>query len=90
MFFDEADALGNRGSLAQVGPGGPGGRGMTPFSTSCHGAAYLAEDTRWMLAKNAMQNQLGDSFVAGAGMNGGGGGGGMGTLQALLTELSGL
>jgi cell division protease FtsH len=90
VFFDEADSLGNRGSLAQVGPGGPTGRGMTPFTMSCHGAAYLAEDTRWMLAKNAMQNQLGDSFVAGAGMNGGGGGGGMGTLQALLTELSGL
>jgi len=87
VFFDEADSLGNRGMLAQVGPGGPTGRGMTPFNTSCHGAAYLAEDTRWMLAKNAM----GDQFVAGAGMNGmGGGGGGMGTLQALLTELSGL
>ncbi|HEY7102668.1 MAG TPA: AAA family ATPase [Mycobacteriales bacterium] len=86
VFFDEADSLGNRGSLAQVGPGGPTGRGMTPFDTSCHGAAYLAEDTRWMLAKNAM----GDAFVAGAGMNGMGGGGGMGTLQALLTELSGL
>ena len=86
VFFDEADSLGNRGSLAQIGPGGQGGRGMTPFNTSCHGAAYLAEDTRWMLAKNAM----GDQFVAGAGMNGGGGGGGMGTLQALLTELSGL
>jgi cell division protease FtsH len=86
VFFDEADSLGNRGSLAQVGPGGPTGRGMTPFTTSCHGVAYLAEDTRWMLAKNAMTEQ----FVAGAGMNGGMGGGGMGTLQALLTELSGL
>jgi cell division protease FtsH len=86
VFFDEADALGNRGSLAQVGPGGPTGRGMTPFNTSCHGTAYLAEDTRWMLARNAMQEQ----FVAGAGMGGMGGGGGMGTLQALLTELSGL
>jgi ATP-dependent Zn protease len=86
VFFDEADSLGNRGTVAQIGPGGQGGRGMTPFNTSCHGAAYLAEDTRWMLAKNAMQDQ----FIAGAGMNGGGGGGGMGTLQALLTELSGL
>jgi ATP-dependent Zn protease len=86
VFFDEADSLGNRGSLAQVGPGGPTGRGMTPFNTSCHGTAYLAEDTRWMLAKNALQQE---QFVAGAGMNGGGGGG-MGTLQALLTELSGL
>jgi hypothetical protein len=63
---------------------------MTPFNTSCHGAAYLAEDTRWMLARSAMQDGYGDAFIAGAGMNGGGGGGGMGTLQALLTELSGL
>jgi cell division protease FtsH len=86
VFFDEADSLGNRGSLAQVGPGGPTGRGMSPFNTSCHGTAYLAEDTRWLLAQNAMADQ----FIAGAGMNGGGGGGGMGTLQALLTELSGL
>jgi cell division protease FtsH len=90
VFFDEADSLGNRGSLAQVGPGGPTGRGMTPFNTSCHGPAYLAEDTRWMLARSAMQDGYGDAFIAGAGMNGGGGGGGMGTLQALLTELSGL
>jgi cell division protease FtsH len=85
VFFDEADSLGNRGSLAQIGPGGQSGRGMTPFNTSCHGAAYLAEDTRWMLARSAMNDQ----FVAGAGMGGGMGGGG-GTLQALLTELSGL
>jgi cell division protease FtsH len=86
VFFDEADSLGNRGSLAQIGPGGPTGRGMTPFTTACHGTAYLAEDTRWLLARNAMHDQ----FVAGAGMGGGMGGGGGGTLQALLTELSGL
>ena len=46
VFFDEADSLGNRGMPAQVGPGGPTGRWMTPFNTSCHGTAYLADDTR--------------------------------------------
>lgn len=87
VFFDEADALGNRGALAQTGPGG-GPRGMAaPFQTSgCHGFSYLSGDTRSLLTREAMQS---DGFVMGGGM-GGGGGGGMGTLQALLTELSGL
>lgn len=87
VFFDEADALGNRGALAQTGPGG-GPRGMAaPFQTSgCHGFSYLSGDTRSLLTRSAMQS---NGFVMGGGM-GGGGGGGMGTLQALLTELSGL
>ncbi|OJY40992.1 MAG: ATPase [Pseudonocardia sp. 73-21] len=87
VFFDEADALGNRGALAQTGPGG-GPRGMAaPFqSAGCHGFSYLSGDTRSLLTREAMQQ---DGFVMGGGMNGGGGGG-MGTLQALLTELSGL
>ncbi len=87
VFFDEADALGNRGALAQTGPGG-GPRGMAaPFqSGGCHGFSYLSGDTRSLLTREAMQS---DGFVMGGGM-GGGGGGGMGTLQALLTELSGL
>ncbi len=90
VFFDEADALGNRGMLAQTGPGG--GRGMgaaAPFQTAgCHGFSYLSGDTRSLLTRSAMQEGQ-DGFVMGGGMNGGGGGGG-GTLQALLTELSGL
>ena len=90
VFFDEADALGNRGALAQTGPGG--GRGMgasAPFQTAgCHGFSYLSGDTRSLLTRSAMQDGQ-DGFVMGGGM-GGGGGGGMGTLQALLTELSGL
>jgi len=87
VVFDEADALGNRGALAQTGPGG-GPRGMAaPFQTSgCHGFSYLSGDTRSLLTRSAMQS---NGFVMGGGM-GGGGGGGMGTLQALLTELSGL
>ena len=62
----------------------------------CHGFSYLSHDTQWMLAKNAMESAIADEpdtrrnrQMIGGMMNGGGGGG-MGTLQALLTELSGL
>jgi cell division protease FtsH len=94
VFFDEADALGSRGALAQVGPGA--GRYAAPYHAGgCHGFSYLSEDSRWMLTKDSMGSgaEPADTgrnrFVAGAGM-GGMGGGGMGTLQALLAELSGL
>lgn len=92
VFFDEADSLGNRGSLANVGPGGV--RGFGPFhAAGCHGPTYLSDHTRWMLAKDALAQaepgpETGRNKIM-MGM-GGGGGGGMGTLQALLTELSGL
>ena len=95
VFFDEADALGSRGSLAQVGPGGGRTGHRPPFqSAGCHGMTYLSDDTRWMLARDAMHDApeptgTRSRFVMG-GMNGMGGGGGQGTLQALLTELSGL
>jgi cell division protease FtsH len=95
VFFDEADALGNRGTLAQVGPGGA--RGMTAGAfqaAGCHGHGYLSTDTRWMLARSALRSGAEDVPDTGRSrfMMGGmaGGSGGMGTLQALLTELSGL
>ncbi|MDT0348194.1 AAA family ATPase [Pseudonocardia charpentierae] len=101
VFFDEADALGNRGSLGGTVPGGA--RGMRPPAfahAGCHGFSYLSEDTRSLLTREAMASagragggteepERRSRFVMGGGMNGGGGGG-MGTLQALLTELSGL
>jgi cell division protease FtsH len=97
VFFDEADSLGRRGSLAQAGP--PGQAGLSPAAfqhAGCNGTAYLSPDVQWTLARTALSSgateppRTGRSrFVAGAGM-GGGGGGDMGTLQALLTELSGL
>lgn len=95
VFFDEADALGSRGALAQTGPGG-GGRGMAGHAAQgCHGHSYLSDDTRWMLARESMASAptpapaTRSRFVMGGGMQGGGGGG-QGTLQALLAELSGL
>jgi cell division protease FtsH len=96
VFFDEADSLGRRGISMGGAPGGGGN--ATPFSAGCHGMSYLSPDTQWMLATNAMGSSLTDPEstsgtrryrqIMGMGMNGGGGG--MGTLQALLTELSGL
>jgi ATP-dependent Zn protease len=99
VFFDEADSLGNRGMATT---GAPGGRnGSAPFATAgCHGFNYLSSDIQSMLTREAMRSELSgaldtphgrrDRQIIGAGLNGGGGGGGMGTLQALLTELSGL
>jgi ATP-dependent Zn protease len=101
VFFDEADSLGNRGQLTQGGGvGAPVGATPAPFAhAGCHGFSYLSEDTRRMLTREAMTSETGDAGdkgtrrnrqMIGGMMNGGGGGGGMGTLQALLTELSGL
>jgi cell division protease FtsH len=80
VFFDEADSLGNRGNISS---GGPQRQSTTPavFGNDCHGGAYLSPAAASLIVK--------ESFVVG-GAAGGGGGGGMGTLQALLTELSGL
>jgi cell division protease FtsH len=97
VFFDEADALGNRGQLAQGGGiGGPGRAAPAPFThAGCHGFSYLSADTQWQLTRSAMESAITDEPVTRrnkqmlGGMMGGGGGG-MGTLQALLTELSGL
>jgi cell division protease FtsH len=95
VFFDEADSLGNRGAITQTGPGGP--RAAAPFAhAGCHGFSYLSQDTQWLLTRSAMAADIPDEpdtrrnrQMIGGMMNGGNGGG-MGTLQALLTELSGL
>jgi len=72
VFFDEADALGNRGISTQ-------GAAMQNSIDSCHGGTYLSESALNLISR--------EKFVAGSAA---GGGAGMGTLQALLTELSGL
>jgi cell division protease FtsH len=100
VFFDEADSLGNRGAVAQGG-GGPGFPRMSAPSAfsraGCHGFSYLSRDVQWQLARNAMASEPEEpepirrsKQIVGGMMGGGGNGGGMGTLQALLTELSGL
>ncbi|HEX2064592.1 MAG TPA: AAA family ATPase, partial [Acidimicrobiales bacterium] len=99
VFFDEADSLGNRGALASGGWDGGGGRGgMAPTAweamTACNGMGYLSASTAGTLLRASLAGSTtGGSrppgparFIMGAGM----GGGGMGTLQALLAELSGL
>ena len=98
VFFDEADSLGRRGALAQGGPNFPGGR-ATPAPAAwqaggCHGFSYLSHDVQWRLAQRALSSSVGEEpdtrrskQIMGMG---GGGGGGMGTLEALLTEISGL
>jgi ATP-dependent Zn protease len=98
VFFDEADSLGNRGALAQGGGQGfPRASAPSAFSRAgCNGFSYLSRDVQWQLARHAMAGEPDEpeptrrnkQFIGG--MGGGGGGGGMGTLQALLTELSGL
>ncbi|MFC4531678.1 AAA family ATPase [Sphaerisporangium dianthi] len=97
VFFDEADSLGRRGALAQQGPPGSAGSSPgAPFSTGdCHGFTYLSEHTRAALTRQALGPSRAEAPEAGRdrvvmGGMGMGGSGDQGTLQALLTELSGL
>ena len=94
VFFDEADALGNRGAISQPG-GGFAGMNVGELAqelASCNGAAYQSERSLSLLLEPHLHSSAEhpprkrDGIIMGGGM----GGGGMGTLQALLTELSGL
>ncbi|TYB68886.1 AAA family ATPase [Nonomuraea sp. PA05] len=92
VFFDEADSLGKRGRLAQQGPPGQGGgfAGHSSGFDGCHGMNYMSEATRQMLTfRPGKQEEPGgrNRFMMGGGMMNSGD---PGTLQALLTELSGL
>ena len=80
VFFDEADALGNRG-IVTTGQRMQSENAFSPSNsfTQCHGGNYLSEAAVNVLTR--------ERFVMGSAA---GGGAGMGTLQALLTELSGL
>jgi cell division protease FtsH len=96
VFFDEADSLGNRGSQA---PGPLGGQvaGPAPSTPWSDGAS---DHLRWL--SPAAQSAVLSASAAPSSLDGspprtvdriimgGMGGGGMGTLQALLSELSGL
>jgi len=80
VFFDEADALGNRGIITQGGPQRTSTMDRSKiFESNCHGGTYLSDSAVSAITR--------EKFVMGGAA---GGGGGSGTLQALLTELSGL
>lgn len=97
VFFDEADSLGSRGSLSAPGVFGATGSGNSPFTigNGCNGLSYLDPSTASLLFRSAL-SAGGDEVEKRSRVSkvlanmGGMGGGGMGTLQALLTELSGL
>jgi cell division protease FtsH len=95
VFFDEADSLGRRGALAQGGPNFPRASAESAAwqTAGCNGFSYLSSDSQWRLAQRTLASSADDDpgvrrhkQMMGMGMNGGG----MGTLQALLSELSGL
>ena len=89
VFFDEADSLGSRGGAVQGGQ----------FMGTGDADPYDLDHVRWLTPRSAevvARERFGwhdpiaprqDRIIMGAGM---GGGGGMGTLQALLTAMSGL
>ena len=97
VFFDEADALGSRGSLGQGGgPFQPMESNAATAVGTCNGFHYLsgasqehiltATRTEPDASPEPRRSWIDRIIMGGMGM----GGGGMGTLQALLTEISGL
>ncbi|HEY7703231.1 MAG TPA: AAA family ATPase [Acidimicrobiia bacterium] len=94
VFFDEADALGSRGTMGQP-TGVFGADTKLDAFMSCNGFEYLSPIARnslvdaWGLTAPATvevpKKRFFDRIIMG-----GMGGGGMGTLQALLTEMNGL
>ncbi len=91
VFFDEADALGNRGAL-------PTGGGFSHSPVAAHLAdatevgssmPYLSAGTQQLLLQQALDTQERSRNHRDGIMMGMGGGGG-GTLQSLLAEMSGL
>jgi cell division protease FtsH len=95
VFFDEADSLGNRGALA--GPGGQFGAVPSNFDDrQWDSLRYMSDEAREHVYRHAVLGQPIGRDPSGPLIHrdgiivGGMGGGGMGTLQALLTELSGL
>jgi ATP-dependent Zn protease len=81
VFLDEADALGNRGISRPAMNSGTAD--ATVFGTPCNGGNYLSDPGKSLVTNASLSN---NKFM----MGGAAGGGGSGTLQALLTELSGL
>ncbi len=91
LFFDEADSLGSRTMSTQPQPGGGF---WTQARAGCNGLSYVDPATASMVWRAELAEHSSDiepprRWRDGIIM-GGMGGGGMGTLNALLTELSGL
>ncbi|HJV09595.1 MAG TPA: AAA family ATPase [Acidimicrobiales bacterium] len=93
VFFDEADSLGSRGALT---PGGVFGQMKgAPWQASdhCNGLSYVDPSVASMTLQSWLDASVGaepERRLVNRMMGMGMGGGGMGTLQALLAEMSGL
>ncbi len=96
VFFDEADSLGSRGSISSKGlPKNSLSNKVDSenslsklFDTSCHGNSFLNPTLmQQIVAQSVRESEAAAGQQVASGVFGGGG---MGTLQALLTELSGL
>jgi cell division protease FtsH len=87
VFFDEADSLGSRGAAVAGGNLQPV---PSPWTTSpgCNGLAYVSTASRNTVF--AASTPVVEPQKEGILMGGMMGGGGMGTLQVLLSEMSGL
>jgi cell division protease FtsH len=88
VFFDEADSLGSRGGQVATGIE----RSTSPFAPvpACNGLAYLSPSAVSAIMADAIPREPATPRKDRIIMGGMGGGGGMGTLQALLSEMSGL
>jgi ATP-dependent Zn protease len=90
VFFDEADTLGNRGGAVAGAQQHPAGTSV--FNHGCNGISYASSSVTTELLRAELEGlpSADDGGRRGFIMAPNAGGGGMGTLQALLTELSGL
>jgi cell division protease FtsH len=94
VFFDEADSLGSRSTTMPGQAGGVyGASALEARKAGCSGFDHLSPISRQAVSALSAAESEPDPLERGRSryvMPTGGGGGGMGTLQALLTELSGL
>ena len=95
VFFDEADSLGSRGgAMGGLPPQTEGVHALGDYIAACNGFSYLSPGTQRALVDEFSVNPEATGAprhgLVNRIMMGGMGGGGMGTLQALLTEISGL
>jgi cell division protease FtsH len=89
VFFDEADSLGNRGGTM---PGPLGGQIASPWDDVHDHLRWLSPESQSAVLAASIATDRADPppKVADRIIMGGMGGGGMGTLQALLSQISGL